>query len=198
MSFFKQIRPPSAAMRLYGKIMRQHKQIQKAIKPPCDIFINHRGIDTKRTISGLLYDHLFRLGLRPFLDSKNLQPGDGLFDNINKAIHDCKVGVAVFSPRYCDSYFCLHELALIMETKKKVIPIFCDIKPSQLHVKDNGGYPKSELQRLIYALEEAKYTVGLTFNTDKGNWSEFLTTTTDAIMKNLIGMDHEEIRRTRR
>ncbi|KAJ8761629.1 hypothetical protein K2173_004405 [Erythroxylum novogranatense] len=173
-------------------------QIQKAIKPPCDIFINHRGIDTKRTISGLLYDHLFRLGLRPFLDSKNLQPGDGLFDNIDKAIHDCKVGVAVFSPRYCDSYFCLHELALIMETKKKVIPIFCDIKPSQLQVKDNGGCPKSELQRFIYALEEAKYTVGLTFNTDKGNWSEFLTTTTDAIMKNLIEVDQEEIGGTRR
>jgi hypothetical protein len=97
-----------------------------------------------------------------------MRPGDKLFDNIDRAIHECKVGVAVFSPRYCESYFCLHELALLMETKKRVIPIFCDVKPSQLHVKDNGLCPGEELQRFTYALEEAKYTVGLTFDTLEG------------------------------
>lgn len=97
-----------------------------------------------------------------------MKPGDKLFDKIDSAIRGCKVGVAVFSPRYCDSYFCLHELALMMESNKKVIPIFCDIKPSQLCVVDNGQCPSEKLQRFRLALEEAKNTVGLTFNSSKG------------------------------
>ncbi|XP_031257762.1 TMV resistance protein N [Pistacia vera] len=175
----------SSAKNLCRKILYHRNQIQP-IRRPCDVFINHRGTDTKRTISGLLYDHLLRLRLNPFLDSKNMKPGDRLFDKIDTAIRHSKVGVAVFSPRYCESYFCLHELALIMESRKKVIPIFYDVKPSQLQVRDDGTCSNKELQRFRWALEEAKYTVGLTFDSLKGDWSEFLTTATDAVIKNLI------------
>lgn len=161
----------SSAKSLCRKIMqsRPHHQIQLPItRRPCDVFINHRGTDTKRTIAGLLHDHLSRLRLNPFLDSKNMKPGDRLFDKIDTAIKHCKLGVAVFSPRYCESYFCLHELALIMESRKKVIPIFYDVKPSQLQVPDNGTCSRKELQRFSRALEEAKYTVGLTFDSING------------------------------
>lgn len=154
-------------MNLQRQVFRQNRLRNQAIKP-CDVFINHRGIDTKRKVVTLLYDHLSRRNLRPFLDNKNMKPGDKLFDNINRAIRDCKVGVAVFSPTYCQSYFCLHELALMMETKKKVIPIFCDIKPSQLLVIDDGKCSANELKRFSWALEEAKFTVGLTFDSLKG------------------------------
>ncbi|KAG8658022.1 TIR-only protein [Manihot esculenta] len=163
----------------------------RAIKP-CDVFINHRGIDTKRTVVTLLYDHLSRLNLRPFLDNKNMKPGDKLFENINRAIKQCKIGVTVFSPRYCESYFCLHELALIMESKKKVIPIFCDIKPSQLRIANKGVCSEEEIQKFNWALEEAKYTVGLTFNSLKGNWSEVITSASDIVIKSLIEMENEK------
>ncbi|KAF8389265.1 hypothetical protein HHK36_025959 [Tetracentron sinense] len=112
-----------------------------------DVFINHRGIDTKRNVVGLLYDNLTRHKLHPFLDSKTMNPGDKLFDNIDSAIRNCKIGVAVFSPRYCESHFCLHELATLMESKKKVIPIFVDIKPSELHVMDFNGRLKLKSSR---------------------------------------------------
>ena len=148
------------AMMLQRRIM--------SCRQPCDVFINHRGVDTKRTVATLLYDHLRMLNLRPFLDNKTMKPGDKLFDKINGAIRGCKIGVAVFSPRYCDSYFCLHELALITESNKKVIPIFCDIKPSELRVVDNGSCSEDELKRFSRALEEAKYTVGLAFDSLKG------------------------------
>lgn len=134
----------------------------------CDVFINHRGIDTKRTISSLLHDRLRELGLHPFLDSRNMNPGDRLVDHIGRAIGECKVGVAVFSPRYCDSYFCLHELALMLESKKRVIPVFCDVKPSELRVPDDGRCSRYQLRRFRWALEEAKFTVGLTFDTLRG------------------------------
>ncbi|XWS09951.1 hypothetical protein CRYUN_Cryun39dG0033900 [Craigia yunnanensis] len=158
----------------------------------CDVFINHRGIDTKRTIATLLYDHLSRLNLQPFLDNKNMKPGDKLFDNIDNAIRNCKVGVTVFSPNYCKSYFCLHELALFMESKKKVIPIFCDIKPSQLRVVNNGNVPAKDLQRFKLALEEAKYTVGLTFDSLKGNWSDVVTSASEIVIESLIEMESEK------
>ncbi|GAV75166.1 TIR_2 domain-containing protein [Cephalotus follicularis] len=158
----------SSSTYLQRSILHHHNQIRTIKQQTCDVFINHRGIDTKRTISGLLYEQLSMFGLNPFLDSKNMKPGDRLFEKIDIAIGESKLGVAVFSPRYCESYFCLHELALIMETKKRVIPIFCDVKPSQLCVKDYGTCSIKELQRFSLALEEAKYTVGLTFNTISG------------------------------
>ncbi|XP_062093973.1 probable 2' cyclic ADP-D-ribose synthase BdTIR [Humulus lupulus] len=163
--------------------------------PPCDIFINHRGIDTKKTSAGLLHYHLSGLGFSSFLDSKNMKPGDNLYDKIDAGIRGCKIGVAVFSPRYCESPFCLHELALLMETRKRVIPVFCDVKPSELRVSENTNVSssKSELQRFEKALEEAKFTVGLTFDSVNGDWSEFLQTATDAVIENLIEVEGEEV-----
>ncbi|GFP96728.1 tmv resistance protein n [Phtheirospermum japonicum] len=136
--------------------------------PPCDVFINHRGTDTKRSVASLLYDNLYQLKVYPFLDNKTMKPGDKLFEKIDAAIMECKIGVAVFSPRYCESYFCLHELALMTEMKKKMIPIFCDVKPSELRVLENGTMTKKEVERFRLALEEAKNTVGLVFNSQKG------------------------------
>lgn len=96
------------------------KEMKGISVKPCDVFINHRGVDTKKTVAALLYDRLIRVKLRPFLDYKNLKPGEKLFDEIHGAIRHCKVGVAVFSPHYCESYFCLHELAMMIESNKKV------------------------------------------------------------------------------
>ncbi|CAL1352825.1 unnamed protein product [Linum trigynum] len=167
-------------------------------RPACDVFINHRGIDTKRTVVTLLYDQLARLRLRPFLDNKSMKPGDKLFDSINRAIRQCKVGVAVFSPRYCESYFCLHELALMMESRKKVIPIFCDVKPSELRVPPTVAgrqgmlYSEEEMRRFSLALEQAKYTVGLDFDSTKGNWSDVVTNATDIVIDSLIEIENEK------
>ncbi|XP_019170996.1 PREDICTED: probable disease resistance protein RPP1 [Ipomoea nil] len=183
----------STAKNAGSQIVRRHRN-SNFRPPPCDVFVNHRGIDTKRNVAGLLYDHLRRAGLRPFLDSKNMKPGDKLFEKIDPAIRGCKVGVAVLSPQYCDSYFCLHELALMMEWRKRVIPVFCDVKPSELAVADkwNGVYPAEDLERFRLALEEAKYTVGLTFDTLNGDWSNFLVCATEAVVKNLIEVEGNE------
>ncbi|XP_057473999.1 probable 2' cyclic ADP-D-ribose synthase BdTIR [Actinidia eriantha] len=166
--------------------------VNKLIAPPCDVFVNHRGIDTKRTVASLLYDHLVWLKLRPFLDSKNMKPGDKLFDKINSAIRGCKIGITIFSPRYCDSYFCLHELAMIVESRKKVIPIFCDVKPSELRVVDDGSVSPLEMQRFRAALEEAKYTVGVSFNSLNGNWADVVTNVAEVVIDSLIEVEEED------
>ncbi|MCD9646843.1 hypothetical protein HAX54_037039 [Datura stramonium] len=122
-----------------------------------------------------------------------MKPGAKLSDKIDPAIRNCKIGMAIFSPQYCDSYFCLHELSLMMESNKRIIPVFCDVKPSELAVKDmNVNFPNKDLEKFSLALEEAKYTVGLTFDTLKGDWSEFLVKASDAIMKNLYEVEREK------
>lgn len=144
---------------------------KSVVTPPYDVFLNHRGIDTKRTIASLLYDRLVQKNIRPFLDNKTMQPGDKLYEKIDAGIKECKVGVAIFSPSYCDSCFCLHELAMLVEGKKKIIPIFYDIRPSQLllaDVKCGPIFKPEEIERFRMALQEAKYTVGLTFDSNTG------------------------------
>ncbi|KAL7592011.1 TIR-only protein [Lactuca sativa] len=176
-------------------IIKRQMAYQKArptSHPACDVFINHRGIDTKRSIASLLYHQLLLSRIPSFLDNKNMKPGDKLFENIDSAILGCKIGVAVFSPRYCQSYFCLHELALMMESGKKVIPIFCDVKPSELRVSDNKICSGSEIKRFGYAIEEAKNTVGLAFNTTKGNWSDVVTYATELVKESLIEIENEK------
>ncbi|KAL8237872.1 hypothetical protein R6Q59_018953 [Mikania micrantha] len=169
--------------------------IQKArtvVHPACDVFINHRGVDTKRSIASLLYHQLLLSRIPSFLDNKNMKPGDKLFENIDSAIMGCKIGVAVFSPRYCESYFCLHELALMMESKKKVIPIFCDVKPSELRVTNNKLYSQTDIKRFRHAIKEAKHTVGLAFDTNKGNWADVVTYATELVKESLIEIDNEK------
>ncbi|KAF7836748.1 ABC transporter G family member 9 [Senna tora] len=190
------------AMNLQGRMLRPHNQIQRPSLgkgPPsssCDVFINHRSTDTKRTVATLLYDNLRILGFCPFLDNKTMKPGDKLFHKINDAILECKVGVAVFSPRYCDSYFCLHELALLLDSNKKLIPIFCDVKPSHLRVVNNGRWrppwDPEDVRRFEAALEEAKYTVGITFNSSNGNFSDVVNSASDIIINTLIELEDEE------
>ncbi|KAK6946744.1 Toll/interleukin-1 receptor homology (TIR) domain [Dillenia turbinata] len=161
-------------------------------QPSCDVFINHRGADTKRSMAALLYDHLARLKLRPFLDNRTMKPGDKLFDSIHNAIRGCKVGVTVFSPRYCESYFCLHELSLLVESRKKIIPIFYDINPSDICNLDNVNCSEKDFLRFSKALVEARYTVGLTFDSSKGNWSEVVTKAADTVIKSLMEAEGEK------
>ncbi|ESW21604.1 hypothetical protein PHAVU_005G084100 [Phaseolus vulgaris] len=164
----------------------------RRVVEPCDVFLNHRSMDTKKTVATLMYDHLKRHGFNPFLDNKTMKPGDKLFDKINRAVMECKIGVAVLSPRYTESYFCLHELALLFGCNKKVIPIFCDVKPSQLRLVNNPKWSQDELRRFRWALEEVKYTVGLTFNSSKGNLSEIVNSASDIIIGSMVELKNEE------
>ncbi|KAI9121501.1 hypothetical protein K1719_008534 [Acacia pycnantha] len=175
--------------------MRSHAKIWHNVAgPACDVFINHRTVDTRRSVVRLLYNHLTQQGCNPFLDAENLRPGDRLLDTIDKSIRGCNVGVAVFSPRYCDSYYCLHELSLIMESKKRIVPIFYDVKPSQLRIVDSSilmSCSQKDLRRFDFAIEEAKCIVGLPFDSSKEDWSELLRNASDAVVMNLFEVETE-------
>ncbi|XP_074567903.1 putative 2' cyclic ADP-D-ribose synthase BdTIR [Curcuma longa] len=161
---------------------------RKAKAPECtpgvDVFLSHRGVDTKSSVAGLLYERLVQMNIRPFLDNRSMEPGDKLYECINAGIRQSKVGVAIFSPRYCDSVFCLHELAMMVEANKKLIPVFCDVKPSDLVVcGDPSTHSPEDLRRYNRAITEAKRTVGLNFDSKNGNWSELVSRTVNIVLK---------------
>lgn len=139
---------------------------------PCEVFINHRGADTKRNIAGLLYDQLAQLKIAPFLDSRSMGPGDKLYDSIESAINECKVAIVILSPRYGESFFCLHELALLVESGKKMIPIFYDVKPSEIKVvvaeDEERDISPEKMASFARALQEVRHTVGITFDSQNG------------------------------
>ncbi|CAD6223460.1 unnamed protein product [Miscanthus lutarioriparius] len=161
-----------------------------------DVFINHRGVDTKHNVARLLYDRLEHLSggrVRSFLDSKSMRPGDRLHESINEGIRQCRVAVAIFSPRYFDSDFCLHELANIVESRKLLIPIFYGIKPSELilpqEVLDSQAYTPRDIERFRIALKEAKYTVGLTHDPAKDDLADLVLTAANAVMERIKEME---------
>lgn len=97
-----------------------------------DVFINHRGPDCKKTLAKDLYDCLIKHGLRVFLDVNELQDGGKITPQIESAIRTASVHIAIFSPRYAQSNWCLNELLLMLESGSTILPVFYGVKPSDL------------------------------------------------------------------
>ncbi|KAL6856048.1 hypothetical protein ACP4OV_018850 [Aristida adscensionis] len=167
-------------------------------RPRYDVFINHRGVDTKRTVARLLYDRLAQAaagagGVRSFLDNMSMRPGDRLEERIFEAIRECRVAVAIFSPRYFDSEFCLSELAALVEARKVIIPIFFDVKPSELilpqAVVESNAHAPRDIERFRLALREVKYTVGLCYDSATGDLAELVSEAANAVLERISEMD---------
>jgi len=97
-----------------------------------DVFINHRGPDTKKTFASHLYHRLLSHGFRPFLDQQELQEGLNFPSQIADVIRTAPVHVAIFSENYAKSQWCLEELLLMRESGAPVIPVFYHVEPSSL------------------------------------------------------------------
>ena len=114
-----------------------------------DIFINHRGPDTKLKFVTHLQEALTEKQFTPFVD-KSVEEGRHAFDEIKSAIQDTRVHLAIFSPGYAESEYCLDELVLMLECSKKnpsavtLLPIFYDVEPQDLRRSDLAGNPFRE------------------------------------------------------
>eukprot|EP01018_Ginkgo_biloba_P033430 Gb_00186 [translate_table: standard] len=98
-----------------------------------DVFINHRGKDVKDTLASHIYDLLQFHGVRAFLDREELPTGEEFPDAITEAIQSSSVHIAIFSPHYAESYWCLRELALMLKTPNAtIIPVFYNVTPEEL------------------------------------------------------------------
>ncbi|GLJ34185.1 hypothetical protein SUGI_0687090 [Cryptomeria japonica] len=78
------------------------------------------------------------MGLHVFLDVEALKPGDVVPAEIQHAITSAALHIAILSPNYAESPWCLAELCLLLKTGAKIIPIFYHVEPSDLRWIDVG------------------------------------------------------------
>jgi hypothetical protein len=119
-----------------------------------DVFINHRGPDVKNTLATYIYRRLISHGLRVFLDREEMRVGKDISDEIIQAIKTASVHVAIFSPGYANSKWCLNELLWMLDSNKSIIPVFCKVDPSDLR------WMKGKYAKALKELEKKKTLEG--------------------------------------
>nr|XP_016454896.1 PREDICTED: TMV resistance protein N-like isoform X1 [Nicotiana tabacum] len=97
-----------------------------------DVFLSFRGEDTRENITKNLYDALYSKGVRVFRDTNGLTQGDEIAPGLMDAINDSAAAIAIISPNYASSRWCLEELATICELGKLVLPVFYRVDPSDV------------------------------------------------------------------
>lgn len=124
-----------------------------------DIFINHRGPDTKLNFVTHLQEALTEKQYTAFVD-KSVEEGRDAFEEIKSAIQHTLVHLAIFSPRYAESEYCLDELVAMLDCSEKnpsavtFLPIFYDVKPQDLRRPDSAGNPFRE----AFLKNKSRYT----------------------------------------
>eukprot|EP00253_Pinus_taeda_P007680 PITA_07680 len=114
------------------------------------VFISHRGPDVKKTLASHLYHRLFSAQrLRVFLDKPQLRVGDDFPSQIKEAIRTASVHVAIFSPGYAASEWCLNELLYMLESGAPIIPVFYHVQPADLRrTQSKGGVYSKALRKM--------------------------------------------------
>ncbi|CAI9768036.1 unnamed protein product [Fraxinus pennsylvanica] len=106
-----------------------------------DVFLSFRGEDTRNNFTDHLYDALFSNEIRVFRDNDGMDRGDEIGPSLIEAIEDSAAAVAVISPNYASSRWCLEELARLYESGKLVLPVFFDVDPSDVR-RQRGPFEK--------------------------------------------------------
>ncbi|GLJ23046.1 hypothetical protein SUGI_0434910 [Cryptomeria japonica] len=142
---------------------------------PCDIFINHRGPDTKHTLATSIYHTLKPMGLEVFLDDLELELGDFIPSEIQDAMTNSFLHIAIISPKYAESPWCLAELSFALKSGKKIIPVFYKVDPSDIRWiakgkgvysdafsmhEESGRYSSAKLEDWKLALQNVTYVTG--------------------------------------
>ncbi|RXH87843.1 hypothetical protein DVH24_034743 [Malus domestica] len=106
-----------------------------------DVFLSFRGEDTRVNFADHLYTALDNASFRTFRDENDLERGESIKPELEKAIQQSLSSVVVFSKNYASSKWCLNELVMILKLKKTsdhvVLPVFYDVDPS--HVRNQTG-----------------------------------------------------------
>ena len=94
-----------------------------------EVFINDRGLDVKTTFASYLYRRLTSFGLQVFLDKPELEEGRTFPSQIEAAIQSATIHIAIFSPTYAQSVWCLNELIQMINSGATILPVFYNIEP---------------------------------------------------------------------
>ncbi|XP_049381328.1 disease resistance protein Roq1-like [Solanum stenotomum] len=146
-----------------------------------DVFLSFRGEDTRKTFVAHLYRELSRAGINTFKDDETLKSGVSISPQLVSSIKRSRFAILVFSENYASSKWCLDELSKIMECQLElgqvVVPIFCDITPSEVRYQRNS-----------FAKAFSRYEEDFKGDTNKvHNWRKALKEATDLSGHDLHG-----------
>lgn len=110
--------------------------------------------------------------------------GDTLSSQIQDAIKTASVHVAIFSPHYAESRWCLEELHLMVQSGKPIIPVFYKIEPGELKRTD-GVYAAA--LRILAKKRKRDDSQPLYNSTTSGYWLTALYTVAEAILSIVRG-----------
>ncbi|KAJ9551179.1 hypothetical protein OSB04_015224 [Centaurea solstitialis] len=175
-----------------------------------DVFLSFRGLDTRDSFTDHLYATLDRAGFLTFRDNDEINRGEELKPEIERAIKASKASIVVLSKNYATSTWCLDELWLILEQRREcnhfVLPVFYHVDPSdvrkqsntfKIEVKASTKWTKDNVNRWKTALTKVADLTGLVLS---GSETKFLKNIVDTIYNklarkivnlppNLIGMN---------
>ncbi|XP_059065896.1 disease resistance protein Roq1-like [Cryptomeria japonica] len=171
-----------------------NKRIKSALSTDqYDVFINHRGPDVKETLARQLYDSLHQAKIRAYLDPPQTELGDFFPSAIRNAIFSAGVHIAIFSPRYVESAWCLAELALMFQTKARIIPLFYNVNPSDFRYIKNrvadtfsiheGRYPSHDIEQWKECLQNVSGIKGYEFNGQNDDLNKLCLDVVSAVIK---------------
>ncbi|XP_061984308.1 disease resistance protein RPV1-like isoform X2 [Populus nigra] len=169
--------------------------------PNCkyQVFLSFRGEDTRKNFTDHLYTTLVQAGIHTFRDDNEIQRGENIDFELQKAIQQSKISIIVFSKDYASSRWCLDELVMIMERKRNadciVLPVFYDVDPSQVR-SQTGSFAAAfvepeksfneEMERVNgwrIALKEVANLAGMVLG--DGYEAPFVQSIVEKVLKNL-------------
>ncbi|KAH7404511.1 hypothetical protein KP509_15G029400 [Ceratopteris richardii] len=153
--------------------------------PVYEVFICHRGPDTKRNVVSVLSGMLCSEGISCFVDYE-MQEGTDIKPGIYKAIDSSLVYIIVLSPTFASSKWCLDEVVHIMNIQRsgctskaprRVFPVLYDVRLSvvrqqvtDLAVKRSTPEEREQWDKALEDLSHIQgmeYCIKTTFQWDK-------------------------------
>ena len=130
-----------------------------------DVFLSHRGPDTRLEFCSFLYEALVRAGLTPFVDNKNIRNGKEGWPQILEALQGAKLVLVIFSEGFASSRWCLEELEVMLQQPGKVMPVFYGVATGLEPPQDTlelleGKYGSERVVRWQEALQRVSKIAG--------------------------------------
>ncbi|KAJ4963303.1 hypothetical protein NE237_023242 [Protea cynaroides] len=100
-----------------------------------EVFLSFRGEDARNSFTDHLCKALKDNGIHTFRDNDELKTGEAIGPELLAAIQQSTISIPIFSRDYASSKWCLIEIAMIAECKKKgqiVLPIFYRVEPKEV------------------------------------------------------------------
>ncbi|KFK33503.1 hypothetical protein AALP_AA5G021400 [Arabis alpina] len=167
------------------------------------VFFNYRGEELRYNFISHLVDAFENHEIKFFVDIYEERGKD--FKNLFVRIEESRIALAIFSPRYAESRWCMDELVkmknLVDQGKLQVIPIFYKVKAQDVRGQEGefgdnfGKLAKAssgdQIMKWKEALESISDKMGLSLR-DKSSEADFIKKIVKEVQKVIAAIEIED------